>query len=163
MNEYTASNGWVITPKGQALTYKCTGNGDRFHSVTATEANALREFFRAEEDKRLGRWRYPAEPELLVYPDGEGVFVVYEGSYEIDPWTREQAMTWDGESASKRAALAYFDAHPQPPLLVRAEDVNGELVTLREFTPDHRARAEALVHLLETQGVSAQIITGEAA
>jgi hypothetical protein len=76
--------------------------------------DALREFFRAEEDERLGRWRWPENQNYIVVPDGElgevGVFDE-EALDEARIYARE-SLTFEGNFGG--AAKAYFDAHPEP-------------------------------------------------
>jgi hypothetical protein len=77
------------------------------------ELGALREFFRAEEDERLGRWRWPTDPALVVYPSrADWVTVVSETdgvASRFRPEDVDVALTLNA-----RAARAYFDAHPEP-------------------------------------------------
>lgn len=123
MNEFTASNGVRV---------RRTSGGTLAISVihfTASEENALREFFQREADERLGRWRWPENPDYVVYPtvadtvtrrQARGVtvlsetiprpYTVWEDNVDVlygtstDEGSRQQA---------RAAAKAYFEAHPE--------------------------------------------------
>jgi hypothetical protein len=78
--------------------------------------DALREFFRAEEDERLHRWRSPEHPEYIVHihEGGRYVWVSKEvGGSSTGAFYRGAKDTM-GEYAVARVARAYFDAHPEP-------------------------------------------------
>lgn len=80
-------------------------------SLLPAEVEALREFLQAQNDTALGRWRWPAQPAYVVYPEtsGEGVRVWHESTATLVRLNRTGAGTGRYESA--RAALAYFAAH----------------------------------------------------
>jgi hypothetical protein len=125
MTEFTATNGVKITPDGRSVEFRCTGSG-RDHHLTRVESDALREFFRAEEDERLGRWRWPQNPEWLVkYIGDHTVVVVNEKNFwvhvgkqgEFNHFHFRDARSHgdnlsDKAAAYKRAAWAFFAAHP---------------------------------------------------
>lgn len=122
MNEFTASNGirvdarpnGAVTLSGEPIAEIALAEVAvaHFHdTVHAPEVVALREFFQAEADGRLGRWRDPAQPEFLVYPvsgDGSRVQVVDETTGVSYGATRASAQGGDGSAAH------YFNAHPEP-------------------------------------------------
>ena len=75
--------------------------------------NALREYFQAERDDALGRWRDTENPNVVVYPclnqdDGYGRVV----------WVLDEAEMVSGtvldDRHSHSSASRYFAAHPQP-------------------------------------------------
>lgn len=80
---------------------------------------ALAEFFLHERDEELGRWRWPENPDYVVYPqhpEGGGrsdsfrVFqesTGYTWSYDIEHLGDTEGVPWD-------AARAYFEAHSEP-------------------------------------------------
>ncbi|MGW9587463.1 hypothetical protein [Microbacterium sp. NPDC055455] len=80
------------------------------------ELAALREFFRAEEDERLGRWRWPENPDYVVYPDESGKTEVVEVLCESTGMSLSSTRTGNAphRDAHADAARAYFDAHPEP-------------------------------------------------
>lgn len=119
MYDFTASNGVELTrtPEGHIIIPPVTtGLGE----VTQ---QALREFFRAEEDERLGRWRWPQNPGFVVYHSESGyVNVVREHSHFGDTGgaamriTRPDAEQYTSPISANfyNAAKAYFNAHPEP-------------------------------------------------
>lgn len=120
MNRYEASNGVVIEfkedPDGKryllGTVQRTCGelSGTLTHATGSEEGvDALREFFQAESDERLGRWRWPENPEYVVYPSGIAVRVLHERTgVQTYPVHRDAIAG----SQPARAGLAYFDAHP---------------------------------------------------
>jgi hypothetical protein len=111
VNEYTARNGVKIEWDGDTLKVDTLAYFDRW----GTHYPALAEFFRAEEDERLGRWRWPENEGYIVYPDGRYphlVSVIDEstGLREV----RSKSKAGHKRDNFERAAAAYFDAHPEP-------------------------------------------------
>ena len=117
MNDFTASNG---------IRVRITRDGElrmespEFGNVTLGEyrIGALREFFRAEEDERLGRWRWPDNPAIVIYRYSETyVRVVREDDGTGEDFYRSGVEANRGRSFPSdnlRAAMWYFDAHPEP-------------------------------------------------
>lgn len=117
MDEFTASNGFevIVRKTGTELMVKEPGGFAVLH-LSAGKTTALREFFRAEEDERLGRWRSVASPEwtavvqsvsgqvLFRHEAGEREFSVASRSERLGRWTQEL----------RDVAFEYFDAHPEP-------------------------------------------------
>ena len=92
---------------------------DYLDSGVSEWTDALREFFQHERDKELGRWRWPEDPDFVVYPIGENqqVRVVNErtGYFNTTPRPRGFAKPVEEMSTQWRiAARAYFSAHPEP-------------------------------------------------
>jgi hypothetical protein len=121
MEKFTASNGVEITVDEDG-DYTFTGGeraADRW-VVRPGGANetALREFFQAERDAELGRWRWSEHPEYVVYrvpehddDDGRSVRIMREtDGFCCSAWER----LGDGDIEFFHAARAYFDAHPVP-------------------------------------------------
>jgi hypothetical protein len=85
---------------------------------------AVTEAVRAEEDERLGRWRWPENQNYVVYPaahdpNGDlpgGVNVVVDGSGDMDFYSLsgDFQIPEKGHVTTGEAARAYFDAHPEP-------------------------------------------------
>ncbi len=118
MNTFTASNGLEVVQRetgGYRIAVPNSSDLGVFNGVYADQAEALREFFRAEEDNRLGRWRYDST--TVVYADGDRAVVLDERrphlSNEFD--RRHFIAPEPGLTTTLRlAARAYFDAHPEP-------------------------------------------------
>lgn len=126
MKDFTASNRIpvTLTDDGRLLLFEI----DHTYPVTVAGGNdvdALREFFRAEGDERLGRWRWPENPGYVVYLVGDDIVDVLRESSVSDEHrgpgrqagiTRDAARTWDNDYSQNffRAARAFFDAHPEP-------------------------------------------------
>jgi hypothetical protein len=125
VNEYTASNGAqvVLTNAGQTG-YILAEVDDTVSSAYLgfEQMKAWREFARAEEDERLGRWRFPENPDYVVYPadpeDEDGaILILFEpGGGSSRHYTRKWlASVHDPDGwVVARCARAYFDAHPEP-------------------------------------------------
>ncbi|WP_295851290.1 hypothetical protein [uncultured Microbacterium sp.] len=107
MNDFTASNGRRISADSRSGIWL----NESVIRISAEDADALREFFQAEADERIGRWRWPEKPDYVVYPRADHVAVVNEQSGNALQATRDQA---DINTGLCRAARAYFDAHPEP-------------------------------------------------
>lgn len=110
MNEYTASNGVTVTRyESERLPYRAG-----LVPLTQKEFDALREFFRAEEDERLGRWRWPALPEYVAYwhPALQRLTVTWDPEGGSTFFKRDDDLTYAGNPG--KVARAYFDAHPEP-------------------------------------------------
>lgn len=110
MSTFTASNGVKIKPED--------GNGAMVSNVQLLdeEMDAAREFFQAEQDERLGRWRYPKDFRYIVYPlSSDEVRVVDEetgATFTTRRPTREHPAGQLNHALG--AAVAYFAAHPEP-------------------------------------------------
>ncbi|WP_454113532.1 hypothetical protein [Microbacterium maritypicum] len=85
------------------------------------------EFFQAKRDKELGRWRYPLDPDYVVYPNPDEAFERMFGPNldlvvlrESDGMTKGYVRAEDqgGPPLDHRfghilAARAFFEAHPE--------------------------------------------------
>lgn len=77
------------------------------------EAMDAEEYFQAKRDAELGRWRSPVDPHLVMYVEpGDSVLVVDEQTGDHKAFTRAEAYEIEG-LAYRRAARAYFEAHPE--------------------------------------------------
>lgn len=118
MTEYTASNGYTILARENATVD--WWSSDRRHTgiiqvFTHSQVwQALREFFQHERDEELGRWRWPENPQYVVYPRGDsGVHVLDEGSGIGSARFIHLNGDPDNPTAEYQAAYAYFEAHPE--------------------------------------------------
>ena len=113
MNTFTASNDYKVTPNGDgANVYR----GIMSTPIYPDEMQALREFFQAESDERAGRWRYPDEPQYVVYYDQmrDRVTIFNENLMDEDAGCGiSRGNTLDYPSV-QHIAQAYFAAHPEP-------------------------------------------------
>lgn len=132
MNDFTASNGIEIritTDLGGDKYLHGTvpdevgpvGFTPELHATASEKGlEALREFFQAEADERLGRWRWPENPDFVVYDNDDedgGVWVHSErepGAIQYQS-PGDVPHAWvSTEAGYVAAARAYFDAHPEP-------------------------------------------------
>lgn len=77
------------------------------------EVDALSEFFQHERDEELGRWRWPEQPNLVVYRSAPPLRMVLV----TDERTGVSAFIEEGSKGTglkNEAANAYFAAHPEP-------------------------------------------------
>lgn len=114
MNDFTSSDGVhvavqaYVTDKGPAV---WVGG----HRLSPLDASALREFFRAEEDESLGRWRDPERDSFVVYPQGSaGIVVLCETTGISRMFADRDDVDGFRSSYLSPSAYAYFDAHPEP-------------------------------------------------
>ncbi len=76
--------------------------------LTAKEEAALRDYFQAERDAELGRWRDPVNPDFAFYPLGrDKMRLVFERTGYSEIWRREYSYPEDGPVGR------YFAAHPK--------------------------------------------------
>lgn len=119
MSEFTASNGVKITVSRNGDTYLLgqslyDSNPGSYTEATASAEGirALREFFQHERDEKLGRWRWPENPDYVVKEAMGNAFIYNEKSGVLSRWSR-----FDVESGrdgyGMYAARAYFAAHPE--------------------------------------------------
>lgn len=110
--EWRASSGRIV----RAHEDGSVSFGLRRGYIAPDEVMDAAEFFRAQQDIELGRWRYPADPEWLVReigPDGFGrrrVQVLNERTFEMTVFNPNVTT---GESAKHRAAREFFAEHPE--------------------------------------------------
>jgi hypothetical protein len=130
MNDFTASNGIGVEINDEEQIVFAVGNRPITPIWTdSSELKALREFFRAEEDERLGRWRDARYPDFAVYPQPvdpsrgavRGVTILSERIPRIYTAWEDNLRTFYGDSedeetrrTARDVAAAYFDAHPEP-------------------------------------------------
>ena len=132
MGDFTASNGVPVIPDrlgGYQLAPESAQMG-AITGVNANQAQALREFFQKENDDRLGRWRWPENPDYVVYPQEDGgVWVLSESTGLTMRQRRENFRSPMREVTLFGAAWAYFDANgpklPTEPGLYRSGALDG--------------------------------------
>ena len=80
--------------------------------LPTADFKTLREYFQAERDEELGRWRDPENPDWVVYPRRDTVYVINE--YDGLPYMRERKQVAYADGAVSEVAQRYFDTHPEP-------------------------------------------------
>lgn len=117
MDTFTASNGVHIS-KQPPLTDRGAWLMVDGHMTSPNDADAMREFFRAEEDERLARWRHADFQMFVAYSYNDNwINVVDEAVGTVREHRREEVDACRDTafpSQSERFARAYFDAHPEP-------------------------------------------------
>ncbi|MBO3663702.1 hypothetical protein [Microbacterium stercoris] len=93
-------------------------DGQQVGAVTmaASVVDEIRRILDAERDEQLGRWRWPENPDYVVYPRENGSVTVFEESNPTAALTfwkhvRNAEVT---SGAFMEAARAFFEAHPEP-------------------------------------------------
>ena len=90
--------------------------GCRDIALATVDFETLREYFQAERDEALGRWRDPKNPDLVCYPvtcDLDAVWVMHEGDGSRYHATRTGPRNLLPHYVSE-AAGRYFQEHPEP-------------------------------------------------
>lgn len=155
MQYFTSSNNIAVTKTSDGWVYatpKDETDGTRTIHLSPDAILALSEFFRAEEDERLGRTRIDGAEGYVAYPEGVAVRVVEErtGISEIfyrksDEQGRNPVVATAG---GLHAAQRYFDAHPEPkPTWHEAK--HGEVWAVRLVDADEEIamRVDGVGHL----------------
>lgn len=129
MNEYKASNGVEIRDDGGVLKWRTTtypiwepvGSGvpDMAGPGFARDSligRALAEFFQHERDEELGRWRWPENPDYVVYARATGLLALNEqtGNSKFHDIRVNRITGRKGGSVLDQALTAYFEAHHEP-------------------------------------------------
>lgn len=112
---FTASNGITIevTHDGYLI-----AKGDTAATYATAEPlglEALEEFFQAERDEQLGRWRDTIIPSFIIYPNGDDCIRVFSETTGIS-WDAVRPLRLAGldDPSWFGAAARYFAAHPEP-------------------------------------------------
>lgn len=119
MSEFVASNGSGVGYATNGVVYLATPDMIGKTYLSSGETDALREFFRDERDRELGRWRSKGHPDFIAYEHGDGrVRFVRESdgvSYSFDRATVDRFyLEYEAEVAFQVVAREYFEAHPEP-------------------------------------------------
>lgn len=114
--EFNASNGIEIevSPDGYLLGKGDYGSGPTYATAGPEGIAALREYFTAERDAELGRWRDEESPDYVVYPARAGSITILH-----EPTGRQRYLTGRAEAKIATGQFAdtarrYFAAHPEP-------------------------------------------------
>ncbi|MFF7681502.1 hypothetical protein ACFZA2_01985 [Microbacterium sp. NPDC007973] len=153
MNDFIASNEYgvreVVEPDaGLQLLWK-DRTVARESAVSSSQVQALREFFEAEADERIGRWRWAANPDYVVYPDRlnttppSGAIRVWNERTGVSRYYLNRDGVDGVGGQFDPAAAAYFDAHPEPKPWTRAKAGELWFLTITSLGPETRLRWEA--------------------
>lgn len=165
-DSFTASNGMTVERdhNNDVVIDRSIGCASVF--MADGTALALREFFQHERDEELGRWRWPENPDYVVYPRARAVLVLSESTGVTLRAERGQFSA--REATVFGAASAYFEAHPErkPP-----PEIDGIYAVSPNVHPYERLiqrRNGEWIHLrrsaseFETDNISAQSIAQSA-
>ncbi len=111
--EFRARNGIVVRPNANG---GIEVGKPGYRDYTPPEASfALEEFFQAKRDAELGRWRWPENPDYVVYRRGDGLLALNEqsGNTKFHDIRTNRSGTWTNGSILYEAIRAYFEAHPE--------------------------------------------------
>lgn len=130
MTDFVASNGIrVYLDEHGGVEWS---GGSRLGEPKNVVTQAFREFFQAERDSELGRWRSKEHPEYVAYPKHDGsVRVVLEATGEgADHWRNRESGVLMGAAVARE----WFAAHPEPKSFPSEpgayNDAHGILTTL---------------------------------
>lgn len=116
MIKFLASNGIYIVAEDDHL--KVTATDDRVRYLLRDSTIALREFFLAERDADLGRWRSSEHPGIYVVPfdhDPNLVQVVKEeGGTAYAQFSRNMALQSSSFDPMIQSAREWFETRPEP-------------------------------------------------
>lgn len=112
MDKFTASNGVEVKRRRNEVVFTCG------MYIVAAEELAAREFFHAERDEALGRWRWPENPNVVAWAsrrtNEKDVTVFDEAAGYVGYFERADVTDAHfGEGLIRGAARAYFEAHPE--------------------------------------------------
>lgn len=126
MDKFEASNGGTVEVLANGrmtvtdkTVVRLSENAERTGRTAYLDAEmvpTLREFFRAERDEELGRWRWPADSSYVAYPQApECVRVVDErsGISEVLYRSGDRRQPPLATAGGMDVARAYFEAHPE--------------------------------------------------
>lgn len=124
---FTASNGVSVMipiedPHEAVVRVVFEDEGGRsLRRFNADELSALREFSLHERDMELGRWRWPENPDYVVYPQelegvpGKKIVRAVNESTGRSVWYSVADFNLYGDDdESALATAAYLAAHPEP-------------------------------------------------
>lgn len=111
---FTASNGRKVQGSDRFET-GIRVSGFIWAELSNEQTQALREYFLAERDKELGRWRDPVDSTFIVRSRNDELVTVFdEIKCEGTDWNRAQvAQRLNSICHGYDTAERYFDAHPE--------------------------------------------------
>lgn len=122
--------------------------------------STLREFFLHERDQELGRWRWPENPDYVVYPVIDpahemafgrdlSVMVFHEPTGVLKGYCRDEDQGGNSREYPN-AARAYFAAHPEPKPWHDAKP--GEVWVLTYRSPSARETSNNVMTCVDDGG-----------
>lgn len=107
--EFKAASGRKVSvgPDGSVMFGQALGY------LTREAAFDAEEYMQAKHDEELGRWRWPINPHIVVYPRHERGTSGRRRALVIDERAGKAELGIEGYS-SNAASFAYFEAHPEP-------------------------------------------------
>ena len=110
--EFTASNGVTIETRHDG--YLVVEDGPTTDWMGPRTADAVREYFTAERDAELGRWRDEESPDYVVYPARAGSITILH-----EPTGKHRHLIGRGEAKIATGEFAdtarrYFATNPEP-------------------------------------------------
>lgn len=135
--QFRARSGRLVKPRPDGSVLFDGANG-YLSPETAMDAA---EFFEAQRDLELGRWRCPSEPTYVVYPRENYVLTLREPDGAMCLYGRGEVGVSANVSTSERVAREYFEAHP-------------------ERKPWHEAKHGEVWAVTETSGEALYRVTG---
>lgn len=150
MNDFTASNGVTVRPDDAGLVCHRADGAEVY--VGPESSAALREWFLAERDKELERWRSPSDSRYFVRVFGgpNQIEVIFEPKmirrryFSRSAVGTESEKNWSGIPGPELDAIAleYYAAHPEVPPWARAAD--GDIWELTSSSLNHGQPAQYL-------------------
>lgn len=115
MEKFTASNGITVSvePDDDMFIERVPGVGGKV-GLVGLVTKALREFFLHERDQELGRWRWPENPDYVVYPIRQRGALGKPASGLLRESSCDVSTHGRNDSDMPEPVRAYFAAHPEP-------------------------------------------------
>lgn len=144
--EFRARSGRTVTSRSDGSVMFDHANG----YLSPASVMDAEEFFQAKRDAELGRWRWPENPDYVVYrgrDDDDTVVVIDERNGSNAVYDRgDSDSEFERWKSHHDAAFAYFEAHPERKPWEEAKP--GEVWALT--TADGREMAYAVMSVAES-------------
>lgn len=117
MNEYTASNGVTVEWDAERgmFTLDSPSGPSQIYWFNAEDRRALSDYFQAERDAELDRWRDTEHPERAVYRRVDNSLLILDET-DGDHWTVriDEIKDYDECHPVASTIRAWLAAHPEP-------------------------------------------------
>lgn len=104
--EFRARSGRTVSARSDGSVLFGHANG----YLSPASVMDAEEFFQAKRDAELGRWRWPENPDYVVYRDTSGDAIVFREQTPVGGILYRRGD--DVVDLESEAARAYFEAHP---------------------------------------------------